>query len=189
MAHSKDNYVTRGLKGRVGKDAVWKQINGETHMTRYPDRSLVKYSKEQTKFKKLFAEASKHASKIVNDPELKSTYKKKSNVSVYHAALQDYMSSHIGKPRNKKLLKVNISSHLQHEDLNDRQAKAIKYMSKSATITNAVYQRLTGASKPTATRDLQKLVQFKIFNPPTTKGAGAVYSLIDAPTVIGSYSK
>ena len=149
-------------------------------MQKLPDRSQVKYSKEQTKFKKLFAEASKHASKIVNDPELKSTYKKKGGVSVYHAALQDYISSHAGKPRNQKQVKVNISRHLQHEELNDRQAKAIKYMSKSSTITNAVYQRVTGTSKPTATRDLQELVRLRIFNPPKTKGAGAVYSLINA---------
>ena|SRR5579864_2756334 len=158
-------------------------------MQKYPDRSQVKYSKEQTKFKKLFAEASKHASKIVNDPELKSTYKKKGPVSVYHAALQDYISSHIGKPRKKNQVKINISRHLQQEDLNDRQAKAIKYMAKSATITNAVYQRMTGASKPTATRDLQELVRLKIFTPPKTKGAGAYYSLADAGDIIGSNSE
>jgi hypothetical protein len=179
MARSNNNYVTRGLSGRVGKEAVWKTINGETFMGKYPDRSQVKYSKEQTKFKKLFAEASKHASKIVNDPALKSAYKTKARVSVYHAALQDYIASHAGKPRNKKQVKINISRHLQRNDLNDRQAKAIKYMSKSAVITNAVYQRLTGTSKPTATRDLQELVRLKIFNPPKTKGAGAFYSLIN----------
>jgi Fic family protein len=179
MARSNNNYVTHGLTGRVGKEAVWKEINGKTYMGKYPDRSQVKYSKEQTKFKKLFAEASKHASKIVNDPALKSAYKTKGKISVYHAALQDYITSHSGKPRNKKQLKVNISKHLQHEGLNDRQAKAIKYMSKSASITNAVYQRLTGTSKPTATRDLQELVRLKIFSPPKTKGAGALYSLIN----------
>jgi hypothetical protein len=189
MARYKDNYVTHGLSGRVGKEAVFKNINGETFMGKYPDRSQVKYSKEQTKFKKLFAEASKHASKIVNDPVLNSAYRTKGKVSVYHAALQDYMALHSGKPRNKKLLKGNISRHLQNKDLNDRQAKAIKYMSKSATITNAVYQRVTGASKPTATRDLQQLVRLKIFNPPKTKGAGAFYSLTDAINVIGSNSK
>jgi hypothetical protein len=178
MARSNNNYVTRGLSGRVGKEAVWKQINGETFMEKYPDRSQVKYSKEQTKFKQLFAEASKHASKIVNDPKLKSTYKKNGPISVYHAALQDYISAHAGKPKNKVQVKVNISKHLQHKELNDRQAKAIKYMSKSSTITNAVYQRLTGASKPTATRDLQELVRLNIFSPPKTKGAGAFYSLI-----------
>jgi len=180
MARSKDNYVTHGISGRVGKEWVFKTINGKTFIGKYPDRSQVKYSKEQTKYKKLFAEASKHASKIVNDPAKKNAYKTRGGISVYHAALKDYISMHVGKPRDRKQVKVNISGHLKKAALNARQMKAIKYMSKSSTITNAVYQRLTGVSKPTATRDLQALVRFKIFNPPQTKGAGAVYTLINA---------
>ena len=179
MARSKDNYVTHGISGRIGKELVYKTINGKTFIGKYPDRSQVKYSKEQTKYKKLFAEASKHASKIVNDPEKKNAYKTKGRISVYHAALRDYISRHAGKPRDRNQVKNNISGHLKKEALNARQAKAIKYMSKSSTITNAVYQRVTGASKPTATRDLQELVRLKIFSPAQTKGAGAVYRLIN----------
>ncbi len=178
MARSRDNIITRGLSGRIGKDIVLKNINGETFYGKYPDRSHVKYSKEQIKFKKLFAKASIHASKIVNDPAKKAAYKTNGRTSVYHAAIKDYISKHAGKPRDIKLVKKNIHRHLQHPDLNNRQIKAIKYMAKSLTISNAVYQRVTGASKPTATRDLQELVRLKIFSPPQTKGAGANYSLM-----------
>jgi hypothetical protein len=179
VARSKNNIITKGLSGRIGKDIVFKNINGETFNGKYPDRSNVKYSKEQIKNKKLFAEAAKYASKIVSDPSKKAAYNTNGRFSVYHAAIKDYISRHMGKPRNSKQVKKIIHKHLEHPDLNNRQVKAIKYMAKCITMTNAIYQRLTGASKPTVTRDLQELVRLKIFSPPKTKGAGATYSLVN----------
>ena len=177
MARYKDNYVTQGLSGKVGNEFVFKNYNGKTIVGKYPDRSQVTLSKEQIKYKKLFAEASKYASKIINDPLKKNSIKTKGATSVYHAALKDYIARHAGKPRNGKQVKADINGHLNQPDLNSRQIKVIRYMAKTATITNAVYQRVTGASKPTATRDLQQLVRLNIFNPPKTKGAGACYTL------------
>jgi hypothetical protein len=179
MARSKNNIITKGLSGRIGKDTVFKNINGETFNGKYPDRSHVKYSKEQIKCKKLFSEAAKHASKIISDPAKKAAYKTNGRFSVYHAAIKDYISRQAGKPRNIRQVKKIIHQHLEHPDLNNRQIKAIKYMAKCITISNAVYQRLTGASKPTATRDLQELVRLKIFSSPKAKGAGAAYSLVN----------
>jgi hypothetical protein len=178
MVRSRDNIITKGLSGRIGKDVVLKNINGETFYGKYPDRSQVKYSKEQIKFKKLFAKAAKHASEIISDPAKKAAYKTNGTFSVYHAAIKDYISKQTGKPRDKKQVKNNIHQHLQHPDLNNRQLKAIKYMAKRITISNAIYQRVTGTSKPTATPDLQELVRLKIFSPPHTKGAGAHYRLM-----------
>ena len=91
MAEITDNYVVEGIRGRVGKLAVYKIINGKTHMTKYPDRSNVVYTKEQIEFRKIFAEAAKFASEIVSDPVKKATYPRKGRKSVYHCALSDYM--------------------------------------------------------------------------------------------------
>jgi hypothetical protein len=175
MAEVKDNIITKGLSGRFGKELVFKIINGKTFQGKYADRSRVKYSKEQLKVKKIFAEASKFASEIVNDPVKKAAYKPKDRHSVYHSALADFMAAR--DPNRTPKSKINISSYLHNLKLNERQKKAIKYLSKRKNLSNAVYQKLNAVSKATATRDLQALVRLKIFYPPVTKGAGALYTL------------
>jgi hypothetical protein len=172
-----DNVLTKGFSGRFGKELIFKQINGETFYGKYSDRSQVQYSKEQLRTKKIFAEASKFASDIVNDPVKKAAYEPKGRNSVYHTALADFMAANNpDKPLNSK---INISVFLKHPNLNERQKKAIKYLAKRKNISNAVYQKLNAVSKATATRDLQALVNLKIFHPPATKGAGAWYTLKD----------
>jgi len=176
MGQVKDNIVTKGISGRLGKDLVSKIINGKTFHSKYPDRSQVKYTKEQLKIKMIFRDAAKFASDIVNDPVKKAAYKKKKSYTVYHAALADYMALHM--PKKRLVSKRNMIALLNHPALNERQKKAVKYLSKRSNISNAIYQRLTFVSKPTATRDLQTLVKLKIFSPPATKGAGALYTLL-----------
>jgi predicted HTH transcriptional regulator len=106
---------------------------------------------------------------------MRAAYKRKGRTSLYHSALVSFMASNSpAKPPNSK---INIGAHLKHPSLNERQKKAVKYMVKRKNLTNAIYQKLNDVSKATATRDLQSLVRFKIFNPPLTKGAGAVYTL------------
>jgi Fic family protein len=175
MGKVKNNVLTKGFSGRIGTEIVFKQINGETFYGKYSDRSHVQYSKEQLKYKKIFAKAAKFASDIVNDPVKKAAYKRKGRNSVYHTALADFMAANIPEKRSKA--KINISAFLKHPSLNERQKKAIKYLTKRKNISNAVYQKLTDVSKATATRDLQALVKLKILNPPATKGAGAIYTL------------
>jgi hypothetical protein len=94
MAEIKDNFTVQGISGRVGNLAVYKIINGKTFMTKYPDRSKVIYTKEQIEFRKIFAEAAKFASEIVNDPAKKSTYPRQGRKSIYHCALSDYMTEY-----------------------------------------------------------------------------------------------
>jgi ATP-dependent DNA helicase RecG len=48
---------------------------------------------------------------------------------------------------------------LDRFDLNDRQKQAVVYLKSHASITNAEYQRLTGAIRKTAARDLSDLVE------------------------------
>ena len=183
MAKSKNNYSTQGLSGAIGKEFVFRQFNKETIVGKYPDRSKIKYSKEQSKFQDIFAVASAYASDIINDPVKKRAYKVEAGKSVFHAAISDYMISHAKKEPVKKL---NISAWLQDTRLNIRQKKAIKYLSVNRNISNAVYQKLGAVSKPTATRDLQELVRLHIITPPATRGAGARYSLVIRQPEIGS---
>ena len=94
MAEVKENYVVKGISGKVGNMMVYKIINGKTFMTKYPDRSKVNYTKEQIEFRKIFANAAKFASEIVSDPAKKSTYPRQGRKSIYHCALSDYMTEY-----------------------------------------------------------------------------------------------
>ena len=94
MAEVKENYIVKGTSGRIGNLVVIKIINGKTFITKYPDRSKVIYTKEQIKFRKIFALAAKFASEIVSDPVKKSTYPRQGRKSIYHCALSDYMTEY-----------------------------------------------------------------------------------------------
>jgi hypothetical protein len=107
MAEVTDNYIVQGIKGRVGKLAVYKIINGKTFMTKYPDRSKVIYNKEQIEFRKIFAEAAKFASEIVNDPVKKSTYPRQGRKSIYHCALSDFMTEYKRKKAEESSANTN----------------------------------------------------------------------------------
>jgi hypothetical protein len=97
MAEIKDNYVMKGATGQIGKLLVYKTINGKTFATKYPDRSNIKYTKEQIGYRKIFAEASKFAGEIVSDPKKKAAYPCHGKTSVYHSALSDFMSGYKAK--------------------------------------------------------------------------------------------
>jgi hypothetical protein len=98
MGLIRDNYITMGISGKVGNLCVFKRINGQTFMTKIPDRSNVVYNKEQLEFREIFAKASKFASEIVNDPVKKAAYPRQGARSVYHSALADFLAE---QKRNK----------------------------------------------------------------------------------------
>ncbi len=62
-------------------------------------------------------------------------------------------------------------------DLNNRQIQAVEYVKSHERITNAEYQRITGAPQRTATRDLNELVQKGVLEL-EGKGRGAQYRLL-----------
>ncbi|GIV04157.1 MAG: ATP-dependent DNA helicase [Fimbriimonadales bacterium] len=61
--------------------------------------------------------------------------------------------------------------------LNERQLKAVLYLKERGTIGNKDYQELTGASKPTVTRDLDELVGKGILVRKGGRGRGTRYTL------------
>lgn len=66
---------------------------------------------------------------------------------------------------------------LRKMGLNDRQIKAVLYVTEKGDISNAIFQQMNHVGKSTATIDLQQLVDLEIFDPPKTKGRGSKYSL------------
>ena len=66
---------------------------------------------------------------------------------------------------------------LQALGLNERQIKAVLYVKEQGRITNREYQKLTGVSKPTATRDLEALILKGVFEKQGTTGRGVYYTL------------
>lgn len=62
-------------------------------------------------------------------------------------------------------------------ELNDRQRAAVAHVKVHHRISNIEYQRLTGAIKKTATRDLDRLVQYRVFRKVGRTGRGTYYTL------------
>ena len=59
-----------------------------------------------------------------------------------------------------------------------RQQKAIEYIRQQGNISNKIYQELNNVSKPTATRDLKKLVLLGIIEMTGTAGENVKYILV-----------
>lgn len=97
MARTK-SILLASLHGAIGKEIVIKQYGKKTVITKYPDMSKVKPTRQQKKGRKLFAEAVAFARCILNNPKLKEQYesKKKRRQTVYHFAIQEYLK------KNKK---------------------------------------------------------------------------------------
>ena len=66
---------------------------------------------------------------------------------------------------------------LQKLGLNERQIKAVIYVKEKGRIANKEYISLFNVSRITATRDLNGLVDSKIFKSSKIKGAGSFYEL------------
>jgi ATP-dependent DNA helicase RecG len=60
-----------------------------------------------------------------------------------------------------------------------RQQKAVEYIRQHGNISNKIYQELNNVSKPTATRDLQKLVLLGIIEMTGTAGENIRYILME----------
>ena len=103
MARVNGNIILEKHSGAIGKQLVYRQFNGKTVVSKYPDRSKVIYTPEQLQYRKIFAIASKYASDIVKDPVKKRAYKVEPGASVYHTALKDFMNAHVKEQAVKEL--------------------------------------------------------------------------------------
>ena len=72
---------------------------------------------------------------------------------------------------------IYTESNLARMGLNERQLQAVRYVREKGRITNKEYREINKVSKPTATRDLAKLVDMKILKQKGIVGKGTVYTL------------
>ena len=93
MSKVKDNLVTTGLSGKLGKHVVFRLWSGATFMTKAPvvDQSSVT-SELRIKNMIRFKAAVRYAKKMMDDPDLKLVYESRRNVrqTAYARALQDF---------------------------------------------------------------------------------------------------
>lgn len=82
---------TKGIRGGVLKQIVFKQYKDKTVVTNYPDMSHVIPTESQLKRNRRFADAVLFAREIINDPVKKAAYKAAEGLSVYHTAIKNYM--------------------------------------------------------------------------------------------------
>ena len=68
-----------------------------------------------------------------------------------------------------------VKPHLQSSE---RQQQAVEYIRQHGNISNKIYQEINNVSKPTATRDLKKLVSLKIIKMMGTSGENIKYILL-----------
>jgi ATP-dependent DNA helicase RecG len=65
-----------------------------------------------------------------------------------------------------------------YQKLTLRQQKAVEFVKKNGSISNKIYQELTGVSKRTATNDLTELVQNLVFEKQGSSGESIKYFLV-----------
>ena len=93
MSIVKDNIVTTGLSGKLGKQIVFRQWSGATFLAKAPVMSSSLLNNEVfVKNKLRFKAAACYAKRVMNDPALKQVYKSrcKARQNAYAKAIQDF---------------------------------------------------------------------------------------------------
>jgi hypothetical protein len=107
MAKSKNNLLTKGLSGMIGKQIVFRTWNGKTFISVAPKKPK-KQSPIQKENRTKFKRATIFAKNMMNDPVKKAKYKeiaKKLQLpNAYTAAITDYM-------RNPEIEALNLSNY------------------------------------------------------------------------------
>lgn len=82
-----------GLRGALGKQVVFRQRNGKTFASAYPDMSRRKLSPKQLKVAETMKLAAKHALGVINDPGKLKEAQFRLNLPknrVYNALVKEY---------------------------------------------------------------------------------------------------
>jgi hypothetical protein len=171
-----DNLITKGTSGAIGKEIVLRTFKQGTFRSKFPDMSRIIPSKNQTKGRERFARAVAYAKSVMRDTEKSAEYKDRQGYSVYHAALQDYLSwSDTGK-QNVPSLPPKVENALKSLSLTRPEWIAIEFLNKHKRLGNRNYQEMNGVSKATASRHLHELVAKGVIVSNNGKGAGAFYT-------------
>ena len=94
MAKSINNIVTEGLSGRIGKQIVFSQRNGETIVSKFPVRTKKPTAKQLAQ---QFSNAITYGKKALQDNALKEAYTtealKRKGVTAYNLAVADFLKA------------------------------------------------------------------------------------------------
>jgi hypothetical protein len=186
MARSKDNPLIKGMEGAIGKDIVFRTINGKTYSGKYPDMSGIIPSKNQTKGRERFAEAVKFAQAVRKNPEKYPEIKAGKGETLYHAAIKAFLNLYRPDPAILLSKPDRIKDSLVALSLTEAQLRATAYICAHQKISNLIYRQINDVSKPTATRHLQELAEHQIIKSNGGKGAGAFYLMGSFFEEIGS---
>lgn len=179
MAKVKDNIVTKGLSGSIG-DIVTKLYGDETVITKKPARSKFPPTKRQERQRDLFKAGAAYAEEAIKDAALVATIKIEGLQSVKNVLIQQYMDEHKNDIPATPASGKYTPAELRDLGCNERQIKAVKHLQSKKELTNAIYRKINNTSKPTATRDLQSLLDKQIIRSSGIKGPGACYILTKA---------
>jgi hypothetical protein len=94
MARLKSNPLVNGFSGGLG-DIVFKNYRYGTVISKRPNMSKVKRTRQQKENNSRFKKAVAYARGVVVNAALKKAYEKKSKItgrSVYHLAISDFMA-------------------------------------------------------------------------------------------------
>jgi hypothetical protein len=93
MAISRSNILVHSLSGRIGRQVVFRFVNGKTIVSASPDFSGVTWSKDQKDHRARFREAAKQAKALAADPEIRKKYeeKLKPGYTVYNLILKELL--------------------------------------------------------------------------------------------------
>ena len=110
--------VFKGFSGSINHQLVFKQLNGQTVVTLYPDRSEVIFSERQRQNQRKFSDAVAFARVIIANPELKKIYSLKASLlnfrSAWNVAIAEYMSNEplTLKPKKVRFDKCVITNEM-----------------------------------------------------------------------------
>jgi hypothetical protein len=93
MAISKSNVLLHSLRGMVGKELVFRVVNGKTIVSVRPDFSKVKWSEKQKAHRKKFRNAARKAKELAMNPGIRKNHEKKlkPGMTVYNVILKELM--------------------------------------------------------------------------------------------------
>jgi hypothetical protein len=96
MAKSKGNVVTHGLSGKIGDMLVFRQVNGQTIVSKIPEQSKF-VSEKQLAQRLIFQQAVFYGRTVIIAPETKDLYataaKKEKGKSAFNIAVADYCNA------------------------------------------------------------------------------------------------
>ena len=108
MAEVKNNIVTQGFSGSIGKQLVFKRYGNRTIVSAMPDMSKVVKSKKQKAENAKFSDAIAYARGQMSDPESKAEYKAKATgmQKPHNIAIADFYNA----PEIRKVETADIST-------------------------------------------------------------------------------